>query len=354
LTAPRERWYALGLIVPGVWYAFGPPGGFYSVLTVLPGFRNVRAPIQMWFVAALGLALLAGAGMGVLRRRVRSPWLVVALFVVTGADLYHRNMSKNRLAYARESFQDLYGAPQDRFRMATAPFTARPMARIYSSVDSPAFGPLNGALDTRTEVTFGYNPLELTRYRRYLDAVPANPSLLNSLAVTAALNPGGVFVANPGVLPRIYAPASVAAVRTADEAAARLATLHPSDECVVEGMPAIPRNGGVEVQITGYEGDLYRARYTSDHQALLRVAVPYFPGWEAQVDGRTMQIAPVDLALTGVMVPQGSHELVMRYRPTRFATGAAISAVSWALALAALVLAFRVRTEPRPADPLPK
>jgi len=28
----------------GMWYAFGPPGGLYSLIGLLPGFHNVRAP----------------------------------------------------------------------------------------------------------------------------------------------------------------------------------------------------------------------------------------------------------------------------------------------------------------------
>ncbi len=67
LTAARERWYGLALTVAGLWYAMGPAGGLYQLVGMLPGFRSVRAPVQMWFVAALGLALLAAAGVGVLR-----------------------------------------------------------------------------------------------------------------------------------------------------------------------------------------------------------------------------------------------------------------------------------------------
>src|SRR5215831_3933982 len=33
LATGLERWYALALIVPGIWYAFGPPAGLYSAIT---------------------------------------------------------------------------------------------------------------------------------------------------------------------------------------------------------------------------------------------------------------------------------------------------------------------------------
>jgi hypothetical protein len=162
-AAAAQRWHALALVVPGVWYAFGPPGGLYSAIVLLPGFRNVRAPIQMWFVAALGLALLAGMGAAKLRARWNSPWIALALIAFTAADLYYWNMSRNQLAFARTSYQETYGAAQERFRTAVAPLTQQPMHRIHSPVDSAAFGPLNGSLDSRIEVTYGYNPLELSR-----------------------------------------------------------------------------------------------------------------------------------------------------------------------------------------------
>jgi hypothetical protein len=347
LMAGRERWYGAALAVVGAWYAFGPPAGLYSVIAMLPGFRSVRAPIQMWFVAALGLALLAGAGVGWVRARVRSPWIPLALAAVIGVDLYYWNMDRNPLAFARESFQDLYGANQDRFQSVVAPFTREPMHRIYAPFATPAFGPLNGTLDSRIEVTYGYNPLELWRYHKYIEAAQGNARLLNGLGVTAIIDASmGSLQPNAARLPRIYAPESVSVARSKEEAMARLATLDPAKEAVVEGGEAIAQNGGASVQITAYEGDMYRARYQAAHPTLLRIAVPYFPGWQAEADGRALPVVPVDFALMGVVAPAGSHELTVRYRPARFAIGAAISVIAWLGALAWLWWGWRKGARP--------
>ena len=112
---------------------------------------------------------------------------------------------------------------------------------------------------------------------------------------------------------------------------------------MAEGIAAIPHNGGVHVQITGYEGDLYRARYQADHTTLLRIAAPYFPGWQAEVDGRAVNVVPVDVALMGAVVPAGDHELVVRFRSTWFTAGAAISGVGWVAAIVWLWWGFRRR-----------
>jgi uncharacterized membrane protein YfhO len=83
---------------------------------------------------------------------------------------------------------------------------------------------------------------------------------------------------------------------------------------------------------------MYRVRYQAQRPTLLRVAVPYFPGWRAEVDGQPASVMPADLALIGVSVPAGSHELTLRYRSTWFLAGAAISLLSWMAVLVGLVV----------------
>jgi uncharacterized membrane protein YfhO len=56
--------------------------------------------------------------------------------------------------------------------------------------------------------------------------------------------------------------------------------------------------------------------------------VPYFPGWQATIDGRPLEILRVDHALMGVSVPAGDKEVLLRFRSTRFAAGAWISVLT--------------------------
>jgi hypothetical protein len=330
LTASRSRWLALALIVLALWYAAGPAGGLYSLLSQLPGLRSVRSPINDWFVVALGLALLAAGGIQVLRARLASPWILLVLLAITAGDLWYWDMQHNRLAYSDQSFDELYGLPEQRFARAAAAATVpHSLNRLWSPFDSPGFGPLNGALDTRTEVTYGYNPLTLTRYARYLDASAGNAKLLDSLAVTAKLETSrGVFLPNPTAMPRVFAPPTVSAAGGQEEAARRLASLDPAREAVVEESGAIPQNGPADLAITRYDGDSYTVRCRVARSTLIRLAVPYFPGWRAEIDGRSEKVVPVDLALMGVVVPEGSHEVVFRYYSNWFATGAGVSLLS--------------------------
>src|SRR5580692_7203471 len=77
----KRSWVALALIVPALWYAFGPGAQLYSVLTLLPGFKSVRAPVHIWFVVSLGLALAAASGAAWLAERFHKSWLMMAVLL---------------------------------------------------------------------------------------------------------------------------------------------------------------------------------------------------------------------------------------------------------------------------------
>ncbi len=76
--------------------------------------------------------------------------------------------------------------------------------------------------------------------------------------------------------------------------------------------------------------------------ALLRLADNAAPGWLATVDGREVPILRVDVALRGVVVPAGQHEVEFRYRPVAQWLGLALSAVTLGV-LAMLMLLPRRR-----------
>jgi hypothetical protein len=328
--------------VPALWHAFGPAAGFYLLIARLPGFRSVRAPVHAWFVVALALAVLAASGVSWLSRRFRYRWLPLALLAFCAVDLWYWNMGNNHLAYARNSFEDRYGSFADRFQSVAASAGNDAPHRLWAPLDSPGFGPLNAMLDQGIEVTYGYNPLALSRYTMYLDAAANNPRLLDALAATAKLNTStGRFDANPAALPRVSAPSAVVAAHSRDEAFGKLAALDAATNAIVEG-PSVP-SGPVRTTIRGYTESEYRIDYQAPGVALLRIAVPYFPGWHALVDGRVLPVIPLDLALSGVVVPAGNHQLVFRYQPTWFRTGAIISAIFWIAATLWLFIFRRSR-----------
>jgi hypothetical protein len=251
-------------------------------------------------------------------------------------------MDQNMLAYARSSFEAIYGAAGARFQTATSSLRQSGLHRFAAPNDSNTFGPLNNSLNTRTEVTYGYNPLELSAYQRYLAAAQANPKLLNGLSVTQKLDErNGDLVPNPEALPRVTAPRNVIVSMRPESALDRL---DPAESAIVER--AAPRGDpSARFQVVGYGPEEYRIQYQVASPTLLRIAVPFFPGWRAEAHGAGIEVLRVDSALSGVIVPAGAGEIRFWFRSNWIASGAALSAASL-LVLAALAGWGAVKARP--------
>ena len=168
--------------------------------------------------------------------------------------------------------------------------------------------------------------MELARYREFMHTAEQNGGLLNGLAVTHGIDTQrGAIVENTGALPRIYAPPQVKFVASRGAALAMLSNLDPARAAVVETTLRPLAPGPTKVDIVDYRGDFYRAKYSAPFDCLLRIAVPYYPGWTAAIDGKSTALYAVDDALSGVFAPSGDHELTFRFRSTWFLWGAAIS-----------------------------
>jgi hypothetical protein len=311
----------LALIVPGLWYAFGPSAGFARVLKMLPGFRDAHAPIEIWFVPALGFALAAGSGAAWAAEKMGQKRLPFILMVIIAADLWHFNMYKSPLVYASIPFDELYGKRQQAFEERIREVKQQPLYRLWMSNPSIAIGPVDGSLVARTEVSWGAGLLELNRYAEYARAIPSNPRLLHGLGANFLVDARGRLEVNPSALPRISVPP-----RITSGAFAELLLLDPAQGSVVEGLTkSVTQQPPAELTVTGYREDFYQIRYSTPADTLIRVALPFAPGWHAAVDGRPATVLPVDYALSGVMVPAGQHQLTLQFRPQHFLMGAALS-----------------------------
>jgi hypothetical protein len=324
---------ALGL--PFVWYALGPRGGLYELAARLPGFGSVELPMHGWFLPALGIALLGGAGVGLVAQRFGQRW-AVALTSIVFVDALIVNQLLNPLAYVRDTFEDLYGRTLQAFNMQVA-VAEPPVARLYGP-PLAAVAYRNHALQTRVPTTYGYNPLELANYAAYTEAAAnRNARLIPGLAANYQLR-DGQLAPLADALPLAYFARTVVVV--ADQSAARdaLSDLDPATTTLVTGPdPHLATDESANVTVVSEAEDGVTLRYTSATPNLLRVAIPIYPGWSATLDGHDLQLVTVDETFIGVVVPSGSGEVQLLYRPNWFWAGATLSAVAL-LAAAAVFL----------------
>ncbi len=338
------RWMALLLTAPPIWYALGASAGLYLVVARLPGFSSVRAPVNMWLVPALGLPILAAAGLAALAEIKPVKWLPAAVLAFFCVDLFYVQSAGNQLAYSRTSYEQLYGAKEERFRQALSAHLP-PLTRFDAPDIMVALGPLSEFLTTGTEVTYGYSPLKPRRYTDYIEAMKANPRLRDGLNVSVWFDTqtGGLHP-NPTALPRVNFPQELVPVHSTEESKQRLPALDQSRQALVPAEMAVAtQDGNGAAQVREFTPGHYRIHYRCSSPSVLRVGSSYFNGWKAQLNGKPIASFPVDHTLTGVLVPAGENDVDLDYHPAYFLPGALLTLVAAAGCAAAWAASKRGR-----------
>jgi hypothetical protein len=331
LVRGEKLWVSAALV--------GPP-----VVLAFAGTRGLGSAMDAWFIAALGLALTAGSGILLVTEQMKREYLWMVLLALAMADLWFWNMYRNPLTYARVSYEDIYGKRFESFNKSLEGMKQRPFYRLWSTTQAIGLGPANGALLTHTETSYGVGFALLPRYATYVEAVRSAPLLLNDLAITNGIDTQrGTIVENPAPLERVTAPPSVEFVSNRAEAQLRLQDLDPSKKAVVEAPAREIHPQGAELRITNYEPGSYVIETQAPAEFLLKLAVPYHPGWHASIDGNPADILAVDEALCGVFVPAREHRVEFRYEPLGFYPAASVSLIGFLFAVSLLVFPSRFK-----------
>jgi hypothetical protein len=98
------------------------------------------------------------------------------------------------------------------------------------------------------------------------------------------------------------------------------------------------------VGVVKYEPARIELSLQASRASLLVLSETYYPGWKAWIDERPAPIHPVDIALRGVVVPAGAHQLRMEFRPVILPVSLGISlATAFLLVISAFVYRIRAR-----------
>jgi uncharacterized membrane protein YfhO len=78
---------------------------------------------------------------------------------------------------------------------------------------------------------------------------------------------------------------------------------------------------------------------TATGNNLLFVSDTYYPkGWKAYIDGKETEIYRLNYLFRGVIIPQGTHTVLMKFEPATFALGKTISLITNLLILGGIIL----------------
>lgn len=310
-------------------------------------------------------ALLAAAGASLLGWQLSRPlparwWLPLAVGLVV-ADLWAVNAGSGLVREQPSLSRDATQAAA----IVTSDAAARqeePQFRVRVQTDDHDLLPENYGHIVDLHLIGGDSPFF---QGRLLDLLSANSEwrlwqLLNVKYTLSrrALEGGLDYVGQGGQLrvyrmqwpvPRVWATRDV---RFADSQADALRLtlspdIAPGNAAVLEGNAwlrfADKQKPQIKYEITDYGDEHLAIQVQLDEDALLVVSEPYYPGWQATLDGQPATLYRGNYYLRALPVPAGRHEVTMDYAPRSIRLGAILSGTFLALLLGGLFVAARVK-----------
>ena len=210
----------------------------------------------------------------------------------------------------------------------------------------------------------GYSPAKLKIYQTMLDsclyqssdqAFPINMNIVNMLNTEYLIAQGQLpadrftlvnvdqakrlmVYKNNAALPRAYFVRDVQVAGGPSEVFAILNSpaFDAGRTAVLEKNPSatVTAPDSAVAAITGYASRRITLNAFASSTALLVISEVYYPaGWKAFVDGQETEILKTNYMLRSIVVPPGSHNIVLSFDPPVYSAGYTLSNVAWAIAL---------------------
>jgi hypothetical protein len=378
----------------GLWIAVQLANGFWDEHLTLAGV-DWRA-VMPWSNPMVALqAISLGIGIAALAHYCRAPKraarvflfgaVVLELWSFGGFTEWRASPTRADLEFP-PGLAELRNAVQETHQRIT-----------HWEVDGPAFlATPNRNLLWDIPVTLGLGPLPIRRYAEFLgiggagfhtdrvfspndrtldllasryligwsaQLAEARPEIRAALSDRARWRPiraesGVTVLENRRALPRAWLVWEVVRAQRAEILSAIAGSPLPNGDvfdplrmALVENDPDLrpescPRSKCGFVTVVREEDERLELRTEVDRRSVLVVSDTFFEGWTASVDGSRTEIVRTDECLRGLLVPAGSHAIVLEFRPRSRRIGAAVSSAGL-VAIAVLgVAAARLPTKP--------
>ena len=270
------------------------------------------------------------------------------------------------------------------------PFAERPVDKIILEDQDPQYRVLDITVNVfnssvpsyRHKNVGGYSPAKLQRYQDLIDHYLTGEinGIYKALGEAETLDDVASYMAdNTPVLNALntrylivddkYPPVenyaalgpawfvdSVVPAATPDEEIALIGQVDLRTTAVVDArsVPGVTASvPGGTIEMISYTPNEVRYRYSTPQDRVAVFSEVFYPnGWTATVDGQPLNIFRADWTLRGALLPAGDHEVVMRFVPQSYKTGATVSLIASLLLLLMLVisLAFAVRGSALPKN----
>jgi hypothetical protein len=248
--------------------------------------------------------------------------------------------------------------------------------------------PLNGTdpmlfAVNKVPVMFTSNPIQQRRWQEYLDVFSMNSAMpdivnvkylvysaeqyskekgqLDSKFQQVFQSPDGreIVLENRLVLPKAWLVPSIILLdgRFTAQQVLHSSSFDPRKTALVESAPPIQitayRNDQAEftgdVSVNHYEGRRIMLTASTGSNSLLVLGEKYYQGWKAFVDGKQVDIYPVNHILRGVYLTPGKHTVEFLFDPLPFKIGKYLTMASFVLFAGMIVRECLIRRKERAA-----
>jgi hypothetical protein len=328
-------------------------------IPLTPGLRAGGAMLL------LGVGGSVAAAWGVARKQVPT-WIVAPLLLLLVADMWRVDSRYVRTVPLEAVFPSDPVVEHLQAELAVG-------ERVFPPPGLSGYGPSELSVHGIPSVT-GIQKFRLEWYERLTGGLglqnlgtPAAISLLDVAFVVAgsgltaemltaeAESERGTVYRVGDDLPHAFFPRTVEVISDTSAALRRLLDSDPREVAVVE--TGAPQAGEGTARIRSYSPNEIVLDVAATRPGLLFVSEVYYPAWEAEIDGLEAEVLRTNVAFRGVVVPEGRHELRLRYSAAEFRVGFAVSSLSTAVVLVCLLLGLvrPVRSaddvSPRPEEP---
>ncbi len=107
--------------------------------------------------------------------------------------------------------------------------------------------------------------------------------------------------------------------------------------------------GESQTTIIQFEPEYIEIAVQSDNPGILSLALPYVPGWQAEIDGEDAKILEAYGGLSAVYIGSGTHTVILKYRPRTVQAGGLLSILTLIGIVGSLVIRRRTTEEEQDA-----
>jgi hypothetical protein len=355
----RHLW--LGVAIVSILLSLGPYIPFYQgFVKVVPGAGLFRGPGRYLLLFTVAATVLAGLGFESLwtrdQFRFRIPALLLSLamscqLLISAAGILKRE-SPDELRWPKRTEDALRSDLGLEYRVAT------------TRVEEIGFCQAAG-LDN----IGGYEPLMLRRYTELMNAASGSPisrdivimasvgshPVIDMLGVAIRLDTQATgdrrrtYRENPGTLPRAWLVNNAVVIESKEERLKVLAKgpWDPRKTVLLEEYPAeappVPTEASAgRAKLLSRAPGEYVLEAENAADAYLVLSEAWYPGWRAEIDGKSAEVLPANHLIQAIRLPPGKHVVRFSYRSRYLGWGLGVALLA-AMVPVAIALVGRRR-----------